>query len=60
MTEISLTIDSKRGRKLAKLLHQKIFTSDIFGRDEIPEDILPKGMTRGSLGHLRAAKPNIP
>jgi len=52
MTQISLSIDSKRGRKLSKLLHRKFITSGIFGRVEMPEDILPKGMTRGSLEHL--------
>ena len=52
MTENSLTIDRERGKKLAKLLYREYFTSGVFGRDEIPEDILPKGLTRGSLEHL--------
>ena len=52
MTDNSLTIDSKRGKKLAELLHRKFFTTGIFGRVEMPEDILPKGITRGSLEHL--------
>jgi len=38
MTENSLTIDSKRGKKLAKLLHRKFFTSGIFRRDKMPTD----------------------
>jgi hypothetical protein len=52
MTENSLTINSKGGRKLAKLLQRKFFTSGIFRKVEMPEDIFPKGMTRGSLEHL--------
>jgi hypothetical protein len=36
MSENSSAIDSKRGRKLAELLHRKYYTSGIFGRAEMP------------------------
>ena len=52
MTDNSLVIDSERAGKLAELLHRKFLSTGIFGRVEMPEDLLPKGVIRGSLEHL--------
>ena len=46
-----ITIDSQKGKKAASLLYQAFNASGIFGRVEMPEDILPKGIKRGSLQH---------
>jgi len=48
----SVKIYPERGRKLAKLLHKCFSTNGIFGKTEMPEDILPRGVKRGSLNHL--------
>jgi hypothetical protein len=49
---MSIIIDSERGKKVAKLLYEVFTTSGIFGKKEMPEDILPMGMRRGSPEHL--------
>ena len=46
-----ITIDSQKGKKAASLLHKAFNTTGIFGRVEMPEDILPKGIERGSVQH---------
>lgn len=48
----SLKIDARRGKKLARLLHDYFSTTGILGNTEMPEDILPAGMKKGSLEHL--------
>jgi len=48
----SLKINSKKGKKVAKQLHSCFSTIGILGNTEMPEDILPKGIIRGSLEHL--------
>lgn len=47
-----MIIDSERGKKAAKHLYRCFSTSGIFGNTEMPEDILPRGMKRGSTEHL--------
>ena len=47
-----LNIDTERGRGVAKLLYESFSTVGILGRTDMPEDIVPKGMTRGSLEHV--------
>ena len=45
-------IDTDRGKKLAQLLYDSFSTTGILGNTEMPEDILPAGMEKGSLKHL--------
>lgn len=47
-----LKIDADRGRQLAQLLYNCFSTTGILGNTEMPEDILPAKMTKGSLEHL--------
>ena len=47
-----MDIDFDRGKKAAKHLYRCFPTTGIFGNTEMPEDILPRGMKRGSLDHL--------
>jgi hypothetical protein len=47
-----LKIESERGKELAPLLYYSFATTGIFGNTEMPEDLLPAGMERGSLEHL--------
>ncbi|MCX5855933.1 MAG: hypothetical protein NTZ24_15425, partial [Deltaproteobacteria bacterium] len=49
---VTLTIDEARGQRVAPLLFKKFQTSGIHGRNDMPEDIIPKGMTRGSPEHI--------
>lgn len=49
---MSLSIDIKRGKKVAKLLYYSFSTTGIFGNSEMPEDRLPKGVKKGSLDHI--------
>jgi hypothetical protein len=48
----SLKIDAHRGKEVAYLLHRCFSNEGILGNTEMPEDILPPGMKRGSLEHL--------
>ena len=50
--KLSLKINSKKGKKVAQQLHNCFSTTGILGNTEMPEDILPIGMKRGSLEHL--------
>ena len=43
-----LKIDSKRGKEVAKML----LFSDFYKQNEMPEDLLPKGVKKGSLEHV--------
>lgn len=49
---MSIEINSEKGRKLAEILHNSFSTVGIFGRTEMPEDVIPKGIQRGSQDHL--------
>ncbi len=49
---MGLVINCERGRKLAKILYNLFSTVGIFGRKDMPEDIMPKGVVKGSLEHL--------
>jgi hypothetical protein len=46
-----LKIDANRGRQIAHLLYNSFSTTGILGNTEMPEDILPAGMEKGSLDH---------
>ena len=47
-----MRIDSNRGKKLAKKLYNCFSTTGIFGNTEMPEDLLPIGVDKGSIEHL--------
>jgi len=49
---MSIEIDSQRGKKVAKLLYKSFLTTGIHGHKDMPEDILPMGMIKGSLDQL--------
>ena len=46
------TIDDRRAQACARLLHRLFQTTGIHGRTEMPEDIMPAGMEKGSLEHI--------
>ena len=48
----NLITDSNRGKELAEYLHETFQTHGIHGRNDMPEDMLPTTMNRGSLEHL--------
>ena len=45
-------IDYNRGRQLAALLYNCFSSTGIHRRTEMPEDILPKGLKKGTLEHI--------
>ena len=47
-----LTIDADRGRKVGKLLYAAFTSTGVMGHREMPEDLLPDGMVKGSLEHI--------
>ncbi|MEM3986899.1 MAG: hypothetical protein QXR39_09000 [Candidatus Methanomethylicia archaeon] len=49
---MGLVIDWERGKKIAEILYNLFSTVGIHGRNDMPEDIMPKGVIRGSLEHL--------
>lgn len=49
---MAINIDVERGRQVAKLLHQAFATTGIHGQREMPEDVTPAGVRRGSLEHI--------
>lgn len=49
---MSIVIDSERGKKVAKLLYNSFSTTGIHGRTDMPEDITPNNVVRGSLDHI--------
>jgi len=49
---MGLRIDSAKGRQAAGKLHRAFATTGIHGRTDMPEDILPEGVERGSLEQL--------
>ncbi|MCK4929146.1 MAG: hypothetical protein KAR76_05370 [Methanosarcinales archaeon] len=44
--------DIKKGKQLAKYIHDSFATHGILGHKAMPEDILPEGIDKGSLEHL--------
>ena len=51
LTHVSIVIDAKRGKKVAGLLYNSFTTKGIHGRMDMPEDVVPSGVVRGSLEH---------
>jgi hypothetical protein len=49
---MSIIIDSERGKKVAELLYTSFSATGIHGRTDMPEDIMPNGIARGSLEHI--------
>jgi len=49
---MAVIINSDRGRKAAELLFSAFTTTGIHGRTDMPEDILPPNVDRGSLEHI--------
>ncbi len=49
---MSITIDSNKGEELALFLYNKFITDGINGRNNMPEDISPEGVEKGSVEHL--------
>ena len=49
---MSIVIDSERGKKIAELLYNSFTTNGIHGRTNMPEDIEPHSLIRGSLDHI--------
>jgi len=49
---MSIIIDGERGKKVAELLYTSFSTNGIHGRTDMPEDIMPNGVVRGSLDHI--------
>jgi hypothetical protein len=47
-----VNLDPERGKEVAKLLYEAYTKTGIFGKKEMPEDILPKGMIKGSREHV--------
>jgi hypothetical protein len=44
--------DVERGREVAKVLHKAFRTVGIHGKKDMPENLLPDGVTRGSLDYI--------
>ena len=49
---LMLATDIDRGRALAKLLHEAFRTTGVHGRTDMPGDVRPMGVERGSLEHI--------
>ncbi|MEN2984646.1 MAG: hypothetical protein ABDH25_06430 [Dictyoglomaceae bacterium] len=49
---MSVIIDTERGKKVADLLYRVFSTKGIHGKTEMPEDIIPKGVEKGSIDHI--------
>lgn len=47
-----IVIDNERGKKVAELLYNSFSTVGIQGRTDMPEDIMPSHVARGSLEHV--------
>ena len=47
----SLNTNWNRGQRIAKSLHRAFGSAGVFGRTEMPEDIRPKGVRKGSIQH---------
>lgn len=49
---MSIIIGKDRGEGVANLLYHAFSTTGIHGRKDMPEDLIPEGVLRGSLEHL--------
>ncbi|CAD6494443.1 MAG: hypothetical protein EMLJLAPB_00791 [Candidatus Argoarchaeum ethanivorans] len=49
---MSIVIDNERGKKVAKLLYDSFSTLGIHGKTDMPEDITPNNVVKGSLDHI--------
>lgn len=49
---MSIVIDNQRGKKVAELLYNSFSTMGIHGRTDMPEDITPNSVVRGSLDYI--------
>lgn len=49
---MSIVIDGERAKKVAELLYNSFSTTGIHGRTDMPEDIIPNSVVRGSLDHM--------
>lgn len=49
---MGITTDSEKGRIAAAILYNSFSTTGILGRTEMPEDLIPRGVERGSLAHI--------
>ncbi len=49
---MTIVRDTDRGKKVAELLYNAFSTMGILGRTEMPEDLKPHGVERGSLEHI--------
>lgn len=49
---MSIVIDNERGKKVAELLYNSFTTKGIHGRTDMPEDITPNSVIRGSLDYI--------
>jgi hypothetical protein len=48
----NISIDVQRGRRVAEVLYTSFRSDGIFGRKDMPEDIRPRGVRKGSYEHL--------
>lgn len=49
---MTLIIDADRGQKVAELLHGAFNNKGILGHTDMPEDLIPDGIVKGSLEHI--------
>lgn len=49
---IKIEKDIEKGSKLAELLYTSFSTRGILGQTEMPEDMIPKGIEKGTLEHI--------
>lgn len=49
---MSIVVDDRKGAKVAKLLYDSFGTVGIHGEKDMPEDMTPTGVKRGSLEHV--------
>jgi len=49
---MSIVIDNKKGTKVGQLLYHSFATVGIHGHKDMPEDVIPTGVKRGSLEHV--------
>lgn len=49
---MAVSIDSRRGRRIAEQLYHRFNTVGVLGRSDMPEDEIPGGVIRGSLEHI--------
>jgi len=50
--EMLIEIDEVKGREAAKLLYDTFNSEGVFARKEMPEDLIPNGISIGSLEHI--------